>query len=373
MKKGLRVIAAAAAAVMFAMPLTACQKKETEFTGISDGLRYSESYQIVFIAPEGVVYKGKDDMVHFRAEGTSEDIILCYDPNCIHEPASPYNPDPTCRAALFNDVTTIAYYEGNIYYFVKENMREHKIYKGAVNGSGRSLIAEMPYTCDTLRGMMFYEDKMYYIVAERFEADDKGTLGKNSYIVEYDLKSNEYRLVTPVISDMVLDMQMTEKYIYVRLTDGANGGRLYMRRYNIETGEEEIFTTTDEYESYRLVRAYENHCIYAYYSEEWEGVIMKDLGSGSETTLIEADDGYMLGSVSASGNGILYNEYIVSEDGEIGIGKFCFYDLLTGETIDITEKALEMEIHRYDGYNKVFICNKLYNTSVISEETVLGR
>lgn len=370
MKKELRAIAAAA--VIFALTLTACQKKDTEFTGISDGLRYSESYQIVFIAPEGVVYKGKDDMVHFRAEGTSEDIILCYDPNCIHEPASLYNPDPTCRAALFNTATTIAYYEGKIYYFVKENVREHKIYKGAVNGSGRSLIAEMPYTCDTLRGMMFYEDKMYYIVAERFEADDKGTLGKNSYIVEYDLKSNEYRLVTPVIRGMVLDMQMTKEYIYVRLADGEDGGRLYVRRYNIETGEEEIFTTTDEYQSYRLVRAYENHCIYAYYSEKGEGVIMKDLGSGSETVLIEADDGHTL-SVSASGNGILYKEFSVAEDGGIGLAKVGFYDLLAGETTDITEKAVEMGIRHYDGYNKVFICNNLYDISVISEETILGR
>ena len=68
---------------------------------------------------------------------------------------------------------------------------------------------------------------------------------------------------------------------------------------------------------------------YAYYSEKWETAIMKDLDSGRETTLTEADDGYMLGDVSASGNGILYN--------------------------------------------KVFICNNLYDTSVIREETVLGK
>lgn len=51
---------------------------------------------------------------------------------------------------------------------------------------------------------------------------------------------------------------------------------------------------------------------------------------------------------------------------------FYFYDLLTGETIDITDKAKEYNIISYDGYNKVFI---IYDGEykVIKKERVLGK
>lgn len=357
--------------MMFFASLMACGK-EPKFKGTPEGLRYSETYQIVSVAPEGVVYKGRDGMIYFRATGTNEEVILCYDPNCIHEPASPENPDPTCKAALFNDRTEIAYYEGNIYYFLSEGIYGHKIYKKAVNGAGRKAIATIPYSFDTLRGVIFYEDKMYYNVVETVPLGEDGELIKKFYILEYDLVSGKYKLVTPHLEDIILDMQVTKDYIYIRLADVSNEGKVYVSRFKLENAEEEIFISTDEYPGRRFIRAYDEQFVYLDYLESGNEIGISNIADGKDKVLISIKDAEV-GSVWASGNGIIYFLYKKSAEGErVGGGVF-FYDMLTGETTDITEKALERGIMKYDGYKKIFICNSLYNTSVISEEEVLGK
>ncbi|MBR6637587.1 MAG: hypothetical protein IKK96_01870, partial [Lachnospiraceae bacterium] len=49
-----------------------------------------------------------------------------------------------------------------------------------------------------------------------------------------------------------------------------------------------------------------------------------------------------------------------------------FYDLLTGETLDITEKTLELDIRSYNGYEGIFICGVLHDTFVVPEEEILA-
>ena len=347
--------------------LTACGDDEVVI-GVSDDIRYSLTYQIASISAEGVFRVGADNMLHFRSEQTGEDMIFCYDPNCIHEPASYDNPDPICRGALFpNAKTRITYYEGYVYYFVSEGLFEHKIYRMKANGAGRELIAEIPYGEDVLLGIVFYEDKMYYTALERIPIDDMGNLEKHFYIMEYDLLSGKYRFVTPDLLSVNTGFWVTEEYIYYRTVGGENGRSIYVKRFNKTTLEEEVVVTPERYLTYRVMDPHDDYYLY-YNGKDTVGV--HNLKTGEDTVLF-CEEGKQI-NPHASKNGIFYMVYDETETGESIISGYYFYDLLTGETTDITEAGTEYNICSYDGYNGVFICNQLHDIRVINEDKILG-
>jgi len=349
--------------------LLGCGKKE--FTGVSEDYRYTEMYRMSTFSPTGVFFRGSSEMVFFRPEDAKEAVLLCYDPNCIHEPASQYNPDPTCRAALFPDVKTyIAYYEGYIYYFVNEDLFSHKIYKMEVDGAGRVPVAEIPYTAEIPGGMVFCEDKMYYIVAERTSVGEMGELESKNYVLEYDLKSDKYRIVTSQITDGPLGdaMQVTKDYLYLNVTSSSENGAIYVKRYNLKTTEEEVFISTKEYQTHRPIRVYDDY--YVYYDTSGK-IGIRDLDTGKDTIIVEQDGEGWLNPV-ASGNGLFYRIYESKEDGSTELSEAYFYNILTGEEWDITDKVTEFDIKGYDAYNKVFICGSFTDTCVVSEAKVLG-
>lgn len=354
--------------IVLAMFLVACGEKD-EFTGIREDARYSKTYQIVSTSKEGVFYKGTDDMLYFRPAETGEAMIFCYDPNCIHEPASEYNPDPTCRGALFTDKRTeIAYYEGVIYYFVWDGPFEHELYRMEVNGAGRTLFVTLPYLCEPLGGVVFYEDKMYYRVVEKKPIDELGTLESKLYIIEINLNNGDYRLVTDEIEGGMYEMDVTDKYVYPRLAD--SNGDLYRVRYDKDSCDREVIVTPDEYKSHIPLAIYDEYYIY---SNGVDKIGIKYFDSGEKKVLVDIDmNGADFVAPCVSGNGVFYRVLDFSDDftSETLLGAY-FYNILTGELFDITEKTLELNIWDYNGYQEYFICDIMRDTYVVDAEEVL--
>ncbi|MBE5948586.1 MAG: hypothetical protein E7261_06090 [Lachnospiraceae bacterium] len=351
--------------IMFSMVFLVSCKEKTEFTGVAEGVRYSETYQICTATKEGVFYKGSNDMVHFRPVAAREDMILCYDPNCVHEPATDANPDPTCKGALFNGAyTNIAYYEGYIYYSVMDNVFEHDLYKMKVGGSGREYIATLPYRPDFLSGVVFYEDYMYYMVVENVRNEEKGKLEGTYYIVEFDLLNNDYRIVSDGFTDYLSGLQVTKDYVYLWMADASKNNGLFMKRVHKDTCEPEIFISVEDYKTHRSLAIYDDY--YFYYDGHGE-VGIKYFESGESEVLIDKDCSII--PDDSLGNGLFYRT--VTDDGMTVTGGF-FYDLITGETLDITEKTLELDIRSYDGYEGIFICGVLHSTFVVPEEEILA-
>jgi len=141
--------------------MSACNRESV--ATVTENIRYQAGDMVQWSAMEdGIFYKNSDDhLVHFVSADTHEDIVFCANPVCKHEAASESNPDPECRAALFEEKAYIAYYEGCIYYFVNNGIFEHKLYKMDLSSGVRELIGEYPYKYSPL-WYVFYEDCLYY-------------------------------------------------------------------------------------------------------------------------------------------------------------------------------------------------------------------
>ncbi len=355
MKKFLSIIIVCMLLFVFA---SCGEKEETE-------VQYYETFHNVSPTREGVFYcSPDDDLLHMRAVDTGEDIIMCYDPNCAHEPASVDNPDPKCKAALFpNGQAHVVCYDGYLYYFEMVGLRETNIYKMEVGGSGRTRISTIPYRANPSQAVTIYNDKMYFIVLEISEPDSSGEIETKQYIMEYDLKNNKYCLATNCIENNVYYIQLTKKFIY--LIGNDSNGDMLVKRINKETLEEEIFITPEEYKSCRMCRAYDDY--YIYY--DGFGIVgMRYLDGREDRILIDSNEKIV---PSASGNAVFYHKAKEEEVFYSVIGG-CYYDILTGETIDISEKVLELDIIAYDDYNEVFLCNGLHNTSAMSKDAILA-
>ena len=141
---------------LMAFMVAGCSKHEagdTVNTGrvqVKDtGIRYAERFQLIWLSEAGVIYDDKNEgLVHLVTVDEGEDMVLCYDPNCKHIPATSFQPDPECMAAHFFEDTHTAYYEGSLYFFVQDSIFSHKIYKMKTDGAGRSLVAELPFGYD---------------------------------------------------------------------------------------------------------------------------------------------------------------------------------------------------------------------------------
>lgn len=340
---------------------TACGKKEEPETKV----KYYETFHNVSPTREGIFFCSPDDsLLHMRAVDTCEDIIMCYDPNCIHEPASADNPDPTCKAAMISGALThVVCYDGYIYYFELTEIRETNLYKMKVGGSGRTHIATIPYRANSSQAVAIYNDLMYFKVFEIGKPESNGKIETKQYVMEYDLTSNDYRLVTNLVEGEIYYIQLTEKYIY--LIGGDSNGEYLVRRINKTTHEEEIFITSEEYKTHRMLRAYDEYYIY------YDGFGMVGI-----RYFDRRDDKILINSKemiipSASGNVVFYHKAKEEEVFYSVIGG-CYYDILTGETVDISEKVLELDIIAYDDYNEVFLCNGLHNTSAMSKDAILA-
>lgn len=201
----------------FLFTLSACEKKTNNFKIISGEARYLRNYQIYSVSDDGTVYIGKDGMVHYVTPNTGEDMIFCYDSNCLHIPVSVDKPDPTCMAATYTEKTKLAYYEENVYFFVNNGMFAHKIYKMHADGSGRAEIASLPFTYD-LTYYTFYNDKLYYTGVIKEVDEISGDISSTNQLIEFDLLTETYRVILDMGNEHISNsVEITDTAVYMYL------------------------------------------------------------------------------------------------------------------------------------------------------------
>ncbi|MBO5228986.1 MAG: hypothetical protein J6B39_08340 [Lachnospiraceae bacterium] len=182
--------------VLLMLLLTSC--KNSEETEAADFSRYTKSKRNNAYTEEGL-FCFTDGLIHFISAETGMDTIFCFDPLCLHLPASASNQEPECMAAGYNNGTYMAYHEENIYFFVRESF-EHQVYKMDINSGARTLVAELPFSC-SITDVVFNGDYVYYTAAMNTLKNDSingmfGMIEGYNELIELNLKSGEYRVLT---------------------------------------------------------------------------------------------------------------------------------------------------------------------------------
>lgn len=360
--------------ILLIFTVSSCRRKDNveKKEGIAkalEGVSYNEMYAGVAVSEYGIFWTGNFN-THLRLimKDTGEDIICCYIPGCQHEPASADNPDPTCRAALFSGTTTrVFYHDGYIYYLVSDGINAHNLYKMKIGGSGRQFIGSVPYSELSTPALACYGNFAYYFVIDNIYDETTGKRSKETFVIEVNLKNGDYRRITPEITSIIAGnklLQVTEDYVW--LTLGSTQGPKVLR-YNRKTLEEETFIDSEDYYTHTFQRAYNGYYVYW---NHFDKLLLKNTDTGEETLIVDAMGKYIMPYVS--GNGIYYTVSETSDSLEI-TGAY-FYDLLTNEVTDITEKSIEYEILSYDGYNNVFFCRKKssFPQIAVDREEILG-
>lgn len=342
-----------------------------EFHGV-EGVRYAEKYQRATLSEAGIIYEGNDELLHLITIDEGEDMILCYDPNCTHAPATMANPDPKCMAALYREKTYVGYYEGTIYFFVNDGAFNHKIYKMNTNGAGRECIAdELPFRYHINYGLIFREDKMYYSALIPYSDEKTYTVSYMIRLVEFDLLTNTYRFITEESDDTINLMHLAGDYMYMRKADIGATGQVYVSRVNINTLEEEVVIPPDIFRSeYVYVRANDGDSFFYYDRQNSEIGIRSVDGSQKEVILKGADGENFGGWECPSGNYIYYKRTIEFEDEEEGD---YLIDLMTGVKYDVTKETKKYGIVAFDAYYDAFITRDAdFNWGMQSREKILA-
>ena len=317
-------------------------------------MRYAERYQTISLTESGVLYDGNDGLMHLITIDEGEDIIMCYDPNCTHEPATSANPDPKCMAALFYEKTQTAYYEGHIYFFVNDGAFRHKLYRMKTDGSGRELLAEkIPFSYKVGYGVVFRNDKMYYTAKIPYTNEQNYNISYMNRLVEFDLIDKTYRFITEETADTILLMHITENYMYMRMSDADDGGRIYYKRTNLNTCEEEIVISADVHKNeYVYIRACSDDRFFYIDRMDCDIGIRSVDGEYKEIIVEGAEGERFSGWERPSGNYMIYQRTIPYEGEAAG---YYFLNLATGERVDITAETEKYSIVDYDVTYDAFI------------------
>lgn len=310
--------------------MSACSREPV--AAVTDSIRYQAGDMMQWSAMEdGIFYKNSDDhLVHFVSADTHEDIVFCANPVCKHEAASESNPDPECRAALFEEKAYIAYYEGCIYYFVNNGIFEHKLYKMDLSSGVRELIGEYPYKYSPL-WYVFYEDCLYYNA--RIIEEKGRTTSSRAVMLEVNIKDGSCRTIVErdVESTYVASrMDVRDNIMFAVMKGEVND---YIATVNLDTLEETTILEYDNVEFFRYKNIRDRDSFYY--------MTMKELGiyyidTGEREVLIEAvGDGTVGGMIT--NQGIWYKRWDGKEETPF------FYDFASGDTWDMTKKCEELK------------------------------
>lgn len=338
----------------FLLTLSACGKKTNDFEITSGEYRYLRNYQIYSVSDDGTFYIGKDGMVHYVVPNTGEDMIFCYNSNCLHIPASVDNPDPTCMAATYTEKNRLAYYEENIYFFVNDGVFAHKIYKMHADGSGRTEIASLPFAYD-FAYYTFHNDKLYYTGVIKEVDGISGDISSTNQLIEFDLLTETYRVISDMGNEYISNsVQITDTAVYMYLC--GNEG-YYLKKVNLATLEEEVVIDSTKYKEYKCMSVYnDKYYIYLCNTYDKREIGIKNMISDEDIPLLAFAEDEFLGIVKSSGNGIFYTVYKGDiEKLDMADVNYYFYDLETNEIIDITEKGRQYRLVSYDAYSNIFI------------------
>lgn len=334
------------------LTLCACNK-DTTHERDAEERRHGYNFRNIARSSEGIFYV-KDNMVHFFSAANGEDMLLCFDPACKHEPASKLNPDPECTAALFERRTRIAYYEDSLYYLVNDGFFDMKIYRMDISGGTREHIADVPYNTAPVVTVIFEGDYMYYITEiVEIEADEEsivGTAKNSSEIMEVNLTDGSWRLVTDGCGTCYSSFKELDVY----------GRTLYAEVYPLDTWNESVFdiivnldtlemTVVDgeEFKERKYIGPYDGESYY-YVNRLTHEVGIYDMTEDKSEVLfkIEAD---LYSSLMASDREVFY------KTGFDGVYEYYLYDVMEDECHDITDGCEGKHISFYDGYSDIFV------------------
>lgn len=334
------------------------------------GIRYAEKFQIIWLSEAGVIYDDKNaGLVHLVTVDEGEDMVLCYDPNCKHIPATRLQPDPECMAAHFFEDTHTAYYEGSLYFFVKDSIFSHKIYKKKTDGAGRSLVAELPFGYDINKGCIFNGDKVYYLAKISHVDEITNSISFTLRVVEVDVLSGSYRFITEETKDLQLQMDMAEDTLYIRRA-GVDDGQQYVLVVNVNTLENGFAVTKEKWADYACMGAYDNDSFF-YIDRHTYDIGIRNIDGTVEQILVQGAEGENFGWPDVSCDGLFYQRTIDYGDEPIG---YYFLDFITGEVTNVTDEQTKYGLFGYDGYYDAFVAHDgtFNNWTMWSKEKVLG-
>ncbi len=350
------------------MPRNIEASESIETTEAEKKVRYAERYQMVSLSEAGIIYTG-DERVRLAGIDGGDDMILCYNPNCIHQNAKVTYGDPECMAALYESYCDIAYYEGTIYFFVEDGINNHRIYKMNTNGAGRELLAKFPFGYSVAYAI-FCEDKLYYIAEIAQKDEIKKVISYNRRIVEVDINDGTYRFLTEESEDLVANIDLAGNNIYIRRADKSNNGTLYMVAIDIETLEEKIIISTEEWlAGNRYIDVYDEDSYYYYDCNKYE-IGIKNIDGTIEQVLVKGAEGETFGWADPSCDGLFYKREFDYDDEKAGA---YFLDMETGEVTNITDEQVKYSLVGYDGYYDAFVSrDSEFNWGMWSKEKVLS-
>ena len=316
---------------------------------------YSKKYFVTSISEIGVIWDwGNPRLIKFSPVDSGESMVLCYDPNCKHPETSNDNQDPVCMAALYNDHCETAYYNGAVYIFTVTSIGENVLYKMNINGSNREYVATFPFETQLDQDAIFYDNKAYCIASIlQTNLEEVEGIKEVEYIdklVEIDLKKGTYRYVSDEIADYILAVDLKDDNLYVRFADAADGC-IYMKKININTAEEVVFISKEEWTAgHRYILVYGEDS-YVYWDRNTSEVGIKNLDGTVEKLLLKGPEGESF-KACPSCDGMMYRRTMEYEGNAAG---YYFMDFDTWEIADITAEVEKYNITYYDGYYDMFV------------------
>lgn len=357
--------------MLIIMCLAGCNGKvpKEEQTGSDyENAVYTKMYYKAAKSDIGAIWV-KEDGSHicFTPKNSDEEMVFCFNPNCSHPETSADNPDPECMAALYHSYRNneVAYYNGAIYIFAMENLGECTLYKMDVNGSNREMVGVFPFETYCRRACIFYNDRVYLSATvlktdlendEDEKEDGMATVKRLQYdytFAEINLTDKTYRFIGEDFdgSTYVAEIDLMGPYLYARLSDMEDDGRIYEARYNLETSEAEVVISKDEWASgIRYIVHYDDDSYY-YWDKNESMIAIRNIDGTVEKIVLKGPAGERFGA-SVSCDGMMYTRSMEYEGEQPGR---YFMDFETGEITDITEPADKYGFCEYDGYYGVFL------------------
>lgn len=311
-----------------------------------ENVRYAQSRHYMYSISEEGVFNVMDGLIHFVAEETHEDIIFCADPMCEHEPASSDNPDPVCSAALPELSNHIAYYDGYIYYWVRVDFFNTKIYRIDISSGVREFVAEYPYNFSSL-GYAFYEDFLYCNAKIMKEPENDSVLLSYGLLLEVDLKNGGHRVIISADESEESNYAATKfdvcgSTMFALVSDKEEK---YLAKINLDTLEETVLIEPENIRERFYCGIYDSD---SYYYGTLHEIGICNTATGADKVLVSVGEDAMIFTIIASNRGIFYSVY------EQDVETFYFYDVNMGETWDISKQVEKFNINGYDGYMNKF-------------------
>ncbi len=326
-----------------------------ETTSVSDGftyytdVRFAQRVEVVSLCEAGILYDDQNTGgVRLVTIDEGDDIPFCYDPNCSHNSAEQTGGDPRCIGALYPSFCKTSYYNGTLYFWDGDGVFDHNIYAVNTNGSGRKLLAKLPFFYHIGYLCIFNEDKVYYLAKIPYEDEFLNKGGYRERVVEVSLKDGSYRFITEESTGWINQAGMAGDTIYMRKAREGDG-QLYVEAVNVKTQEVRTVITPEEWKAgTRYFEACDDDSYY-YWDKNTHEIGIRNIDGTVEKVLVA---GGASGWLSPSTNGMLYERDVDYEGEPAG---FYFMDFETGEVINITEEAEKYNLIFYKGYYNAFI------------------